>query len=85
MSVGYGKILLSNNERQQMKTIKHSLEFITELDENNEVAQRLLNLDEDVASALLSSMVKDLIVPKLKPIMDELNAGNSYALLKVVA
>ena len=68
-----------------MKQIKHSLEFITELDENNEVAQRLLNLDEDVASALLSSMVKDLIVPKLKPIMDELNAGNSYALLKVVA
>ena len=85
MSVGYGKILLSNNERQQMKTIKHSLEFITELDENNEVAQRLLNLDEDVASALLSSMVKDLIVPKLKPILDELNSGNSYALLKVVA
>ena len=68
-----------------MKTIKHSLEFITELDENNEVAQRLLNLDEDVASALLSSMVKDLIVPKLKPILDELNSGNSYALLKVVA
>jgi len=68
-----------------MKQIKHSLEFITELDENNEVAQRLLNLDEDVASALLSSMVKDLIVPKLKPILDELNAGNSYALLKVVA
>jgi hypothetical protein len=68
-----------------MKQIKHSLEFITELDENNEVAQRLLNLDEDMASALLSSMVKDLIVPKLKPILDELNAGNSYALLKVVA
>lgn len=68
-----------------MKQIKHSLEFITELDENNEVAQRLLNLDEDVASALLSSMVKDLIVPKLKPILDELNAGNSYALVKVVA
>jgi hypothetical protein len=68
-----------------MKQIKHSLEFITELDENNEVAQRLLSLDEDMASALLSSMVKDLIVPKLKPILDELNAGNSYALLKVVA
>jgi hypothetical protein len=68
-----------------MKQIKHSLEYITELDENNEVAQRLLNLDEDVASALLSSMVKDLIVPKLKPILDELNSGNSYALLKVVA
>jgi hypothetical protein len=68
-----------------MKQIKHSLEFITELDENNEVAQRLLNLDEDMASALLSSMVKDLVVPKLKPILDELNAGNSYALLKVVA
>lgn len=68
-----------------MKQIKHSLEFITELDENNEVAQRLLNLDEDVASALLSSMVKDLIVPKLKPILDELNTGNSYALVKVVA
>ena len=68
-----------------MKQIKHSLEFITELDENNEYAQRLLELDEAMASALLSSMVKDLVVPKLKPILDELNAGNSYALLKVVA
>jgi hypothetical protein len=28
-------------------------------------------------------MLKELIAPKLKPILDEINAGGSYAILKV--
>jgi hypothetical protein len=68
-----------------MKQIKHSLEFVTELDENNPTVKRLLALPKEMQIAMLEGMLKELVVPKLKPILDEVNAGNSYALLKVVA
>ena len=66
-----------------MKTITHSLKFITELDETNETAQHLLSLPKEMQTTLLEQMLKDLVAPALKPIIDELNAGNSYATLKV--
>jgi hypothetical protein len=66
-----------------MKTITHSLKFVTELDETNETAQRILSLPQEMQTAMLESMLKDLVAPALKPIIDELNAGNSYATLKV--
>ena len=66
-----------------MKTITHSLKFVTELDETNETAQRLLALPKPMQTAMLEQMLKDLVAPSLKPIIDELNAGNSYATLKV--
>jgi hypothetical protein len=34
---------------------------------------------------MLEVMLKELIAPALKPTIDNLNAGNSYATLKVVA
>ena len=66
-----------------MKTITHSLQFITELDETNETAQHLLSLPKEIQTVMLEQMLKDLVAPALKPIIDELNAGNSYATLKV--
>ena len=66
-----------------MKTIKHSLKFVTELDETNETAQRLLALPKPMQTAMLEQMLKDLVAPALKPIIDELNANSSYATLKV--
>ena len=66
-----------------MKTITHSLKFVTELDETNETAQHLLSLPKEMQTTLLEQMLKDLVAPALKPIIDELNAGNSYATLKV--
>lgn len=66
-----------------MKQIKHSLEFITELDENNPTVKRLLALPKEMQIVMLEGMLKELVAPKLKPILDEVNAGNSYALLKV--
>jgi hypothetical protein len=66
-----------------MKTITHSLKFVTELDETNETAQRLLALPKPMQTAMLEGMLKDLVAPALKPIIDELNANNSYATLKV--
>ena len=67
-----------------MKLIKHSLQFVTELDETNPTAQRLLALPETMQIAMLESMLKELLGPALKPAIDELNAGNSYATLKVI-
>jgi hypothetical protein len=67
-----------------MKTIKHSLQFITELDETNLTAQKLLALPETMQIAMLESMLKELLAPALKPAIDELNAGNSFATLKVI-
>lgn len=68
-----------------MKIIKHSLQFITELDETNPTAQKILALDEQMQIAMLEGMLKDLLVPAIKPAIEELNLGNSFATLKVVA
>ena len=67
-----------------MKTITHSLKFVTELDETNPTAQRLLALDKNMQALLLEGMIHTLLVPDIKPLIDNLNAGNSYAKLKVV-
>ena len=67
-----------------MKTIEHSLRFITELDETNPTAQRLLELDKDMQAQLLEGMLHTLLVPDIMPLIDTLNSGNSYAILKVV-
>lgn len=67
-----------------MKIVKHSLQFITELDETNPTAQRLLALPQEMQIVMLEGMLKSLLAPALQPAIDELNAGNSYATLKVV-
>jgi hypothetical protein len=66
-----------------MKTIKHSLHFITEVDENHPTAKQLLELDSEVQIYFLESMLKELLAPALAPALDEANKGNSWATLKV--
>jgi hypothetical protein len=66
-----------------MKIINHSLNFVTELDETNPTAQRLLALPESEQILMLEGMLKSIILPKITPILDEVNAGSSWALLKV--
>jgi hypothetical protein len=70
-----------------MKKIPHTLQFVTEIDETTQdpTALRLLALDELEQIAILESMLHELLVPTLKPILDELNKNNSFATLKVVA
>ena len=63
--------------------IKHSLHFVTVVDETHPVGMQLANLEESMRLVMLESMLKDLIAPKLGPILDEINAGGSYAILKV--
>ena len=66
-----------------MKQIKHSLQFITEVDETNPTAQTLLSLPESDQILMLEGMLKQLIAPTLKPALDEINKGGSWAILKV--
>jgi hypothetical protein len=44
---------------------------------------RLLALSEEMCVALLEGMLKELLVPKIQPAIDELNENGSYAILKV--
>jgi hypothetical protein len=66
-----------------MKTITHSLQFVTELDETNPTAIRLLSLPDEMQVLMLEGMLKELLAPMIQPAIDELNAGNSFATLKV--
>ena len=83
MSVATAIILLSNNERQQMTSVEHSLKFVTEFDETHPIAQRFLSLDEEAQIAMLESMLKDLLVSAIQPVIDHINENGSYAILKV--
>ena len=66
-----------------MVKVEHSLRFVTEFDETHPVAQEFLRLDEISQIHLLESMLKDLLAPKLSPMLDEINERGTYAILKV--
>ena len=66
-----------------MIIVEHKLRFVTEFDETHPIAKEFLLLDEVSQIHLLESMLKDLLTPKLKPVLDEINANGSYAILKV--
>ncbi len=63
--------------------IEHNLKFVTEFQEGHPVTRQMEMLDEGTRVFMLESMLKDLISPKLQPILDEVNANGSYAILKV--
>jgi len=67
-----------------MIKVEHSLKFVTEFDETHPVAQEFLRLDEISQIYLLESMLKDLLAPKIAPMLDEINERGTYAILKVV-
>jgi hypothetical protein len=66
-----------------MKSIKHSIKLETVVDEKSEVGMRMLALPTVLRNAMLNQMVNDLLVPKIEPILEELNKNGSYAILKV--
>jgi hypothetical protein len=66
-----------------MTKVVHSLKFVTEFDETHPVAQEFLRLDDVSQVHLLESMLKDLLAPRLKPVLDEINERGTYAILKV--
>jgi len=63
--------------------IEHNLKFVTEFAEGHPVTIQMSNLSESMRVTMLESMLKELVGPRLQPILDEINAGGSYAILKV--
>jgi hypothetical protein len=63
--------------------IEHNLKFVTEFAEGHPVTLTMSTLSHETQIAMLEGMLKELIAPKLGPILDEINAGGSYAILKV--
>ena len=70
------------NERQKM-IVEHSLKFVTEFKEGHPVTHQVKMLDENTRTLMLEGMLKELVGSRLQPILDELNARGSYAILKV--
>jgi len=63
--------------------VEHNLKFVTEFKEGHPVTEQVMALDESTRVFMLESMLKDLVGSRLKPILDEINANGSYAILKV--
>ena len=63
--------------------VQHNLKFVTEIADNHPVTQQVMALDENTRIFMLESMLKELLAPRLQPILDEINANGSYAILKV--
>ena len=66
-----------------MINIEHSIKFVTELDETNPTAQRLLALPNDQQILMLEGLLKEVLLPAIQPVIDDVNAGASWAILKV--
>jgi hypothetical protein len=66
-----------------MTSVEHSLKFVTEFDETHPVSQQFLALDPEAQIAMLESMLKDLLVSAIQPVIDHINENGSYAILKV--
>jgi glycine cleavage system protein P-like pyridoxal-binding family len=66
-----------------MKTIEHSLKFVTEFDETHPIGAQALAIPHSELVAMLEGMLKELVAPALTSVLDEINANGSYAILKV--
>jgi hypothetical protein len=63
--------------------IEHNLKFVTEFKEGHPVTAQVMALDENTRTFMLESLLKELVGSRLQPILDEINANGSYAILKV--
>ena len=66
-----------------MIKVEHSLKFITEFDETHPVGKQALSIPHSDLIVMLEGMLKDLLVPALAPVLEEINARGTYAILKV--
>ena len=63
--------------------IEHNLKFVTEFKEGHPITMQMSALPETMQIAMLEGMLKELVGSRLGPILDEINANGSYAILKV--
>jgi hypothetical protein len=63
--------------------IEHNLKFVTEFAEGHPTTATMATLSHEMQLIMLDGMLKDLVGSRLQPILDEINANGSYAILKV--
>ena len=63
--------------------IEHNLKFVTEFKEGHPITMQMSALPETMQIEMLEGMLKELVGSRLGPILDEINANGSYAILKV--
>ena len=63
--------------------IEHNLKFVTEFAEGHPVTATMSALSHEMQVTMLEGMLKELVGSRLGPILDEINANGSYAILKV--
>ena len=63
--------------------VEHNLKFVTEFAEGHPVTSQMQSLPETMRIEMLESMLKELLTPRIQPALDEINAGGTYAILKV--
>lgn len=66
-----------------MTKVEHTLKFVTEFDETHPIAKQALAIPHSDLIIMLEGMLKDLLAPALGPILEEINARGTYAILKV--
>ena len=66
-----------------MIKVNHSLNFVTEFDETHPIGKQALSLPHADLVAMLEGMLKDLVVPVLVPVIEDINKNGSYAILRV--
>ena len=66
-----------------MIKVEHSLKFITEFDETHPVGKSALLIPHSDLVEMLEGMLKELVAPALGPVLEEINARGTYAILKV--
>ncbi len=64
-------------------SIEHNLKFVTEFDETHPIGNQVKSMPQSDLAIIRDGMLKDLVVPALGPILEEINARGSYAILKV--
>jgi hypothetical protein len=67
-----------------MVSVEHSIKFVTEFDETHPISQKFLQLGNSAQVEMLEGMLKALVLPAIEPVINEINEGGSYAILKVV-
>ena len=62
--------------------IKHSLEFETEFtgDYGNSI---IATYPEEFLKDMLTSLLREVVAPRLQPILDEINENGTWAILRV--
>jgi len=66
-----------------MVAIEHTLKFVTEVDETNPTGARLLQLDKQSQILMLESALREFVLPAIGPVLENINKGGSWAVVKV--